>query len=58
MVEAMHGIVLRSIKVIVWTTQFILVSCDEVMTLDNQSWLLVDVYVVERWRKVFILLNL
>ncbi len=35
MVEAMHSIVLRAIKLVVQTTQFILVSCDEVTTLDN-----------------------
>jgi hypothetical protein len=58
MVEAMHGIVLRAIKVFVQTTYFILVSCDEVMTLDNQSWLSVHVYVVEQWRRVLVLLNL
>jgi hypothetical protein len=57
MVETIHGIVLQAIKV-AQTTQFILVSCDEVMTFHNQSWLLVHAYVVEQWKMVFILLNL
>jgi hypothetical protein len=37
---------------------FILVNCDEVTTIDNQSWLSIHVYVTEEWKRVLILLNL
>jgi hypothetical protein len=35
MFEAMHGIVLQTIKVFVQTTQFILVNYDELTTFNN-----------------------
>ncbi len=34
------------------------VSCDEVTTIDNQSWLSIHVYVIKEWKKVSIMLNL
>ncbi len=37
---------------------FIYVSCDEVTTIDNQSWLSIHVYVIKEWKKVSIMLNL
>jgi hypothetical protein len=37
---------------------FISMSCDEVTTIDNQSWLFVHVYVTNEWKRVSILLNL
>jgi len=33
-------------------------SCDEVTTINNQSWLFIHVYVTEEWKRVPILLNL
>jgi hypothetical protein len=41
-----HNIILQAIKVVP-KLQLILVGCEEVMTLNNQSWLSVHVYVVE-----------
>jgi hypothetical protein len=38
MVEAMPNIILWTIKVDIKKDQFIVVSCDEVITLDNQTW--------------------
>jgi hypothetical protein len=38
MVEAMPNIILWTINIDVKKDQFILVSCDEVTTLDNQIW--------------------
>jgi hypothetical protein len=58
MVETMHNIVLQAIKLTIQKTQFILVSCDEVTTFHNQTWLFMHVYMVEQWKKVPILLNL
>jgi hypothetical protein len=33
-------------------------SCDEVATIDNQNWISVHLYVINRWKWVPILLNL
>jgi hypothetical protein len=33
-------------------------NCDEMTTLENQSWLSILAYVVEQWRNIPILLNL
>jgi hypothetical protein len=46
MAKAMHNIILQVIKVVP-KLQLILAGCDEVMTFNNQSWLLVHVYVVQ-----------
>jgi len=58
MVRAMHHVVLKQMKVVLQQTKFISISCDEVTTLDNQSWIFVHVYVVENWRRILVLLNL
>jgi hypothetical protein len=47
MVQHMHGIVLEATKSIVGATQFISLTCDEVNTIDNQSWLSIHAYVVQ-----------
>ncbi len=39
-------------------SHFISMNCDEVTTIDNQSWLSIHVYVTKEWKKVPILLNL
>jgi hypothetical protein len=47
--EAMHNVVLWATKVIMQKSLFISMSCDEVTTIDNQSWLFVHVYVTNEW---------
>jgi hypothetical protein len=37
MVKAMHQVVLRTIKVVVDKSLFLMVSCDEVTNIDNRS---------------------
>ncbi len=58
MAKTMHSLVLQAIKVVVQKTLFILVNCDEVTTIDNQSWLSIHLYVIDGWKWVSILLNL
>jgi hypothetical protein len=41
----MYDFVLRFIHLVVQKAQFIFVSCDEVTTIDNQSWILTHLYV-------------
>jgi hypothetical protein len=38
--------------------RFIFISCGEVTTIDNQSWISTHVYVVEGWKRLLFLLTL
>jgi len=58
MVEAMHNIVLQAIKECVQKIEFISLNCDEVTTIDNQSWLSMHVHATDLWKRIPLLLNL
>jgi hypothetical protein len=47
MVEAMHQVLLHTIKVVVDKSLFFAVSCDEVTSIDNHNWLSMHVYVID-----------
>jgi hypothetical protein len=40
-------VVLQTIKTMVQNATFISISCDEVTTINNQSWIFVHVYVMK-----------
>jgi hypothetical protein len=42
----------------VGSTKFISLSCDEVTSIDNGSWISIHCYVVQNWSRVLILLSL
>jgi hypothetical protein len=54
MAEAIHNVVLQTTKIVMQKSPFISMSCDEVTTINNQSWLSVHVYVIKEWKKVSI----
>jgi hypothetical protein len=58
MVECMSNVVFITTEVAIHKVNFIFVSCDEVTNIDNQSWILVHVYVVEDFKRIPILVNL
>jgi hypothetical protein len=58
MAECMNNVVLVIIKITIKTTNHIYVSCDEVISIDNQSWISVHAYVVEDFKRTPILVNL
>jgi hypothetical protein len=58
MARAMHNMVLKQMKIVLQQNKFISISCDEITTLDTQSWILMHAYVVEDWRRQPILLDL
>jgi hypothetical protein len=58
MAKAMHNVVLKQTSFVLQQNMFISISCDEITTQDNQSWILVHAYVVENWRRQLVLLNL
>jgi hypothetical protein len=39
-------------------TNFISISCDEVTSVDNQSWLSLHAYIIKEWSQIPILLSL
>jgi hypothetical protein len=49
---------LKQIQTIVVRASFLSLSVDEVITIDNQSWMLVHAYVMHAWKRIFILLTL
>lgn len=54
----MHHIVMQSMKIVVQKVKYIIVSYDEVTTIDNQSWCNVHAYTVDGFKWVPLLLNL
>ncbi len=53
----MHRIVMQSMKIVVQKAKYIIISYDEVTTIDNQSWCNVHAYIVGGFNKVPLLLK-
>jgi hypothetical protein len=47
MVEHLHHVVLDATKMLMNSSNYVNLSCDEVTTLDNQSWANIHVYMVQ-----------
>jgi hypothetical protein len=47
----------KSLSRLIKLPSFIVVSCDEVTTIDNGSWICIHVHVVQSWVKVLIMLQ-
>jgi hypothetical protein len=45
----MHELVVKKTKDLVQGTRFIFLSCDEVITMDQQFWVYIHAYVVGNW---------
>jgi hypothetical protein len=45
-------------KELVSTTLYFSITCDEVTTLDNQSWINIHIYTIQDWERVPMLLCL
>jgi hypothetical protein len=54
----MHCVVLGATKHAIQIVGFISLNCDDIRTMDNQSWMLGHSYVVQNWCMVHVLLNL
>jgi hypothetical protein len=48
----MHNIVLIATKMDVCVTRYIVVSCDEVMMISNQSWVNIHTYFMEGFKHI------
>jgi hypothetical protein len=58
MTESLFNIVQARTKKVVSTALYFSITCDEVTTLDNQSWISIHVYTIQDWVKVPMLLYL
>jgi len=58
MAKIIHHIIMESMKVVIQKVKYIIVSYDEVTTIDNQSWCSVHAHIVDGFKKVPLLLNL
>jgi len=58
MVKHMYMQVLLKAMTIIQTSRFLLVACDEIMIMDNASWISIHAYVVKNWNHVLILISL
>jgi hypothetical protein len=56
--EFMHQVVMKATRVVIQTTHYGALNCDEVSTIDNQSWLSIHCYVVENWVRILNLISL
>lgn len=56
--DAICAIIEKKMKDCLRVVSFISVTIDEVATVDNQSWLCCHAYIVQKWRRVPILLGL
>ncbi len=49
MAECLHKQVIKKMKEVVACSKYLAFSCDEVSTIDNQSWISIHYYVVQDW---------
>ncbi len=49
---------MKAIKVVMGVAQYVVLSCDEVFIVDNQSWLLAHYYLMHNWVRIPIFISL
>ncbi len=57
-VETMHHITFTAIKDVIHVTRCIAITCDKIMTINNQSWVNIHAYLVNVLKHIPILLNM
>ncbi len=55
MVECMHKKYNKKLKKVIVSFKYLALCCDEVITIDNQSWVSINCYVVQDWCCLFLL---
>jgi hypothetical protein len=58
MAKTMHHIIMESTKVVIQKVKYIIVNCNEVTIIDNQSWCNVHAHIVDGFKGVPLLLSL
>jgi hypothetical protein len=54
----MHHIAFTAIKDVIHVTNYIVITCDKVTTINNQSWVNIHAYLVNKFKHIPILLNM
>jgi hypothetical protein len=58
MAKFIHQVVMKVIRVVIQVAHYVAPNYDEVSIVDNQSWLSIYYYMVERWVRIPILICL
>jgi hypothetical protein len=58
MVKCLHKQVIKKMKKVVASLKYLALSCDEVTTIDNQSWISIHYDVIQDWCHLPILIFL
>jgi hypothetical protein len=58
MAKSVHDVVLENTKIIVQKSRFFALNANELTTIDNQQRINVHIYVMKKWVRIPILLNL
>jgi len=58
MVECMHKQIIKKVKKIITSSKYLALSCDEVTTIDNQSWIYIYSYVAQDWCQILLFISL
>jgi hypothetical protein len=58
MAKFMHQEVMKATRARVGVARYVALNCDEMSTVDNQSWLSIHRYVVQNWVRISILVSL
>jgi hypothetical protein len=58
MAESLYNVVQKQTRRVVCGTRYFSLSCDEVTTVDNQSWISIHAYVLVDWERIPLLLSL
>jgi len=56
--EYLHSSIMVALRVAVQSMRYVSISTDEVIAMDNMSWVEVHIYVVESWKRILYLLHL
>jgi hypothetical protein len=54
MVECMHKQIIKRINKIITSSKYLALFCDEVTTIDNQSWISIYSNVVQDWCRILV----
>jgi hypothetical protein len=58
MAESLYNVVQKQTRRVVCGARYFSLSCDEVTTVDNQSWISIHAYVLVDWERIPLLLSL
>jgi hypothetical protein len=54
----MHKQVIKKVKEVITSSKYLALSCDEVTTIDNQSWISIHSYIGQDWCRILVFISL